>query len=101
MPVNANDPRVKRTWQLLMTAFMELIIFKWLSGEARASVTQEIVDATAHVISWGILGTAVQWSRSPQRRKAEAMARDVLAVVAAGLAPVMETDRGKFFIRRG
>ncbi|KIL39962.1 TetR family transcriptional regulator [Gordoniibacillus kamchatkensis] len=65
------------------------LLFRWLSEESSASASQEIVETTALVISWGILGTAVQWSRSSQSRTKEAMVRDVLEVVAAGLAPVM------------
>lgn len=62
---------------------------KWLTEVAEATVSKEAVDATALVTSWGIFGSAVQWSRSPQNRTPQEMARDILDVVAAGLAPVI------------
>lgn len=65
-------------------------LFAWLSEEARTPISQKAVEPTALFISWGILGTAIQWSRSPHNRSAEAMVREVLGVVAAGLAPVLE-----------
>lgn len=44
------------------------------------------MEATTLVISWGIFGLAMQWSRSPQNRTAEEIVLDVLVV--AGLGPV-------------
>lgn len=76
-------------FEIAMQKELYQLLFTWLSEESSVSVPQEIVETTAHVISWGILGTAVQWSRGPQHRTAEAMVQDVLVVVAAGLAPVM------------
>ncbi|CAG7651888.1 TetR/AcrR family transcriptional regulator [Paenibacillus allorhizosphaerae] len=66
------------------------LLFTWLSVEARTPVSKKVVEPTALVISWGILGTAIHWSRNPQNRSADAMVREVLVVVAAGLAPVLE-----------
>ncbi|MCH5585630.1 TetR/AcrR family transcriptional regulator [Shimazuella sp. AN120528] len=75
--------------EIAMQKELYQILFKWLSEDSNTSASQEIVETTALVISWGILGSAVQWSRNPQNRTVEAMVRDVLVVVAAGLAPVM------------
>jgi AcrR family transcriptional regulator len=83
------DSQFEPLFEIAMQKELYQLLFKWLSEESNTPVSQEIVEATALVISWGIFGSAVQWSRSPQNRTAEAMARDVLVVVAAGLAPVM------------
>lgn len=76
-------------FEIAMQKELYQLLIAWLSEESNASVSQEVVETTALVISWGILGTAVQWSRGPRDRTAEAMVREVLVVVAAGLAPVM------------
>ncbi|MDP4097958.1 TetR/AcrR family transcriptional regulator [Paenibacillus sp. P96] len=65
------------------------LLFTWLSEQAEPFVSRETVETTALIASWGIFGAAVEWSRHPQYRSAEDMARDVLVVVAAGLAPVL------------
>jgi AcrR family transcriptional regulator len=83
------DSQFEPLFEIAMQKELYQLLFKWLSEESNTPVSQEIVEATAIVISWGIFGSAVQWSRSPQNRTAEAMVRDVLVVVAAGLAPVM------------
>jgi len=68
------------------------LLLRWLREESNASASQETVEATALVVSWGIFGAAVQWSRDPRNRKAEAMVQEVLAVAAAGLAPVLASS---------
>jgi AcrR family transcriptional regulator len=83
------DSQFEPLFEIAMQKELYQLLFKWLSEESNTPVSQEIVEATALVISWGIFGSAVQWSRSPQNRTAEAMVREVLVVVAAGLAPVM------------
>jgi AcrR family transcriptional regulator len=83
------DSQFEPLFEIAMQKELYQLLFKWLSEESNTPVSQEIVEATAIVISWGIFGAAVQWSRSPQNRMAEVMVRDVLVVVAAGLAPVM------------
>ncbi|WP_240763020.1 TetR family transcriptional regulator [Paenibacillus thalictri] len=76
-------------FEIAMQKELYQLLLKWLIEESNGSVSRELVESTALVISWGILGTAVQWSRNPQNRRAEDMVRDVLVIVAAGLAPVM------------
>jgi AcrR family transcriptional regulator len=83
------DSQFEPLFEIAMQKELYQLLFKWLSEESNTPVSQEIVEATALVISWGIFGSAVQWSRSPQNHTAEAMVREVLVVVAAGLAPVM------------
>jgi AcrR family transcriptional regulator len=83
------DSQFEPLFEIAMQKELYQLLLKWLNEESNASVSQEIVEATALVISWGIFGAAVQWSRNPQDRTLEMMVRDVLVVVAAGLAPVM------------
>lgn len=65
------------------------LLFKWLRNVSSPDVTNELLDATAVCVSWSIFGAALQWSRTPGDRQAESVARDVMVVVAAGLAPVL------------
>lgn len=76
-------------FEIAMQKELYHLLLEWLSKEKITSASQEIVETTALVISWGIFGAAVQWSRNPQNHTSEMMVRDVLVVVAAGLAPVM------------
>ncbi|WP_276355966.1 TetR family transcriptional regulator [Cohnella caldifontis] len=76
-------------FEIAMQKELYRLLFEWLKDRSDASVPRTTVETTALVMSWGILGSAVQWSRSPQNRTAEEMAGEVLAVAAAGLAPVM------------
>jgi AcrR family transcriptional regulator len=83
------DSQFEPLFEIAMQKELYQLLFKWLSGEPNSSVSQETVEATALVVSWGIFGAGVQWSRNPQNRTAEAVVREVLVVVAAGLEPVM------------
>ncbi|MEC0269258.1 TetR/AcrR family transcriptional regulator [Paenibacillus anseongense] len=85
----SEDRQFEPLFEIAMQKELYQLLFEWLSEEAESKVSLEIVQATSLVTSWGIFGSAVQWSRDPQNRTAEAMVQDVLVVVAAGLAPVM------------
>lgn len=49
----------------------------------------EAIETTAQAISWAIFGSAVQWSRGDQSISKEVIAHHVLAIVIAGLSPVV------------
>ncbi|MFD0698999.1 TetR/AcrR family transcriptional regulator [Paenibacillus sp. GCM10027628] len=88
MTMTPANSQYEPLFEIAMQKELYQLLFNWLSAESKPPVSQDIVRATALVISWGIFGSAVQWSRSPQNRTSEEMVRDVLVVVAAGLAPV-------------
>lgn len=83
------DSQFEPLFEIAMQKELYHLLTKWLTEVAEKTISKETVEATALVMSWGIFGSAVQWSRSTQNRTAQEMARDVLEVVAAGLAPVM------------
>lgn len=85
----SEDRQFEPLFEIAMQKELYQRLFEWLSEESESKVSLEIVQATSLVTSWGIFGSALQWSRDPQNRTAEAMVQDVLVVVAAGLAPVM------------
>lgn len=69
---------------------VERLLLRWLreKGEMQASNAESMIETKAEVISWGIFGSAVQWSRNPRQRTAEAMTREVLVVATTVLEPV-------------
>ena len=87
--MTSEDRQFEPLFEIAMQKELYQLLLEWLSKESNSRVSQEIVEATALVTSWGIFGSAMEWSRGPQNRTAEAMVQDILVVVAAGLAPVM------------
>ncbi|NOU68906.1 TetR family transcriptional regulator [Paenibacillus sp. LMG 31461] len=85
----SEDRQFEPLFEIAMQKELYQLLFEWLHAESESKVSVEIVQATSLVTSWGIFGSAVEWSRNPQNRTAEAMVQDVLMVVAAGLAPVL------------
>jgi len=66
------------------------VLLRWLNqAPSSVPICQETVETTAQVISWAIFGPAVQWSRGDQTITKDVMVQHVLAVVIAGLSPVV------------
>lgn len=82
------DRQYETLFELVMQKELYDLLFAWLSEQAEPSVSRKTVETTALIASWGIFGSAMEWSRDPQQSPAEDRVREVLVVVAAGLAPV-------------
>ncbi|MNO63855.1 DNA-binding transcriptional regulator EnvR [compost metagenome] len=82
------DRQYETLFELVMQKELYDLLFAWLSEQAEPSVSVKTVETTARIASWGIFGSAMEWSRHPQQSSAEDTVKDVLVVVAAGLAPV-------------
>ncbi len=66
------------------------LLLRWIKQVPSAlPLPEETIATTAQAISWAIFGPAAQWSRGDQSIPKEVMAHDVLAVVVAGLSPVV------------
>lgn len=50
----------------------------------------EKLEAAALVISWGMFGTVLLWSRNPQDHSVETMFEEVIEVLSVNLAPFWE-----------
>ncbi|MGO4109653.1 TetR/AcrR family transcriptional regulator [Paenibacillus sp. YAF4_2] len=83
------DNQFEPLFEIAMHKELKQLLLRWLKDEHHASISEEMLETTALVISWGIFGTALQWSRNPQRRSVSLMVREVVEVVAAAVAPVM------------
>ncbi|QGQ96176.1 TetR/AcrR family transcriptional regulator [Paenibacillus psychroresistens] len=84
------DKQIEPMFEIAMQKEVHQLLLKWLREEAVTSVSQERLEATALVISWGIFGSALQWSRNTQGRTVETMVKEVMGVIAASLVPVLE-----------
>ncbi|SFC67089.1 transcriptional regulator, TetR family [Bacillus sp. OV322] len=84
------DLQYEPLFETAMQQELNRLLLDWLTEESNATASPEIVEATALVTSWGIFGSAVQWSRNPGDRAMETRIQDVLVVVAAGLEPVLQ-----------
>lgn len=66
------------------------LLLRWLKqAPSEIPLPEETIETTAQVISWAIFGPAAQWSRGNQSISKEVMAQHVLAIVVAGLSPVV------------
>ncbi len=66
------------------------LLLRWLKqAPSEVPLREEVVETTAQVISWAIFGPAAQWCRGDQSISKEVMAHHVLAIVVAGLSPVV------------
>ncbi|GER84477.1 TetR family transcriptional regulator [Thermogemmatispora aurantia] len=66
------------------------VFVRWLNQvPSLVPIGRETVETTAQVISWAIFGPAVQWSRGDRTIAKDVMAQHVLAVVIAGLSPIV------------
>ncbi|MGG4495471.1 TetR/AcrR family transcriptional regulator [Brevibacillus reuszeri] len=62
------------------------LLLQWLTSEPKQSLPQDKLEARALVVSWGIFGSALQWSRDAQVRSLESMVEDVIEVVTINLS---------------
>jgi len=72
------------------------ILLRWLKSEPIRSIPLEKLEATALVVSWGVFGSALQWSRETQIRSLESMVEHVIEVVTVNLDPLWEQETSGF-----
>ena len=66
------------------------LLLRWLQQvPSEIPLPVETIETTAQAISWTIFGPATQWSRGDRSISKEVMAHHVLAIVVAGLSPVV------------
>lgn len=84
------DVQFEPIFEFAIQKEVERLLLQWLREKEgiQASIAEEMIETIAEVISWGIFGSAVQWSRNPRQRAVEAITRDVLAVATTVLEPV-------------
>jgi AcrR family transcriptional regulator len=66
------------------------LLLRWLKqAPSEVPLREEVEETTAQIISWAILGPAMQWSSGDQSISKEIVAHHVLTIVVAGLSPVV------------
>ncbi|UJF32119.1 TetR/AcrR family transcriptional regulator [Paenibacillus hexagrammi] len=70
------------------------LLLHWLKSGSKQSDPQEKLEATALVVSWGIFGSAMQWSREVHSRTLESMVEEVIEVVTVNLGAFWEQATG-------
>ncbi|MCM3626767.1 TetR/AcrR family transcriptional regulator [Paenibacillus glycanilyticus] len=70
------------------------LLLQWLESGPKQNGLQEKREATAVVVSWGIFGSALQWSREIQTHTLESMVEEVIEVVAVNLSAFWEQGTG-------
>jgi len=90
------DKQFEPMFEIAMQKEVHYLLLKWLREENHTMVSKERLEATALVVSWGIFGAALHWSRNPNGQSVDKMVTEVLEVVATNLAPILEfrTDKG-------
>ncbi|MNH83921.1 DNA-binding transcriptional repressor FabR [compost metagenome] len=62
------------------------LLLKWLHEANMQGYSRDKVETKALVVSWGVFGPALQWSRNPQNRSVEWMVEEIIDVIWADLA---------------
>ncbi len=69
---------------------LQEVLLRWLNQvPSSVPIYQETGETAAQIISWAIFGPAVQWSRGDRAITKDVMAQHILAIVIAGLSPVV------------
>ncbi|WP_433944773.1 TetR family transcriptional regulator [Paenibacillus sp. SN-8-1] len=59
------------------------LLLKWLHEANKQGYSRDKVETKALVVSWGVFGSALQWSRNPQDRSVEWMVEAIMEVIWA------------------
>lgn len=85
-----SNRQFEQIYEIVIQREIYALLLRWLKqAPAALSLPEETIETTAQAISWAIFGPAAQWSRGDQNISQEVVARHVLAVVVAGLSPVV------------
>jgi AcrR family transcriptional regulator len=85
-----SDQHLEPLFEIALQQELYELLLRWLKQvPSEIPLPEETIETTAQIISWAIFGPATQWSRGNQSIAKEVMAHHVLAVVIAGLSPVV------------
>lgn len=81
--VTPGDKQFEPILEKAMQKEIYRLLLQWLKLESTQSFSQDKLEARALVVSWGIFGSALQWSRDAQARSMESMVAVVIEVVTS------------------
>lgn len=85
--ITPGDKQFEPMFEIAMQKELYRLLLKWIKEEAGQGCSQEKLEATALVVSWGVFGSALQWSQNTQDRPEEKMVLDVMEIITVNLAP--------------
>ncbi|MGF7032241.1 AcrR family transcriptional regulator [Paenibacillus mucilaginosus] len=68
------------------------LLLQWLNSKPNQCLPQEKLEALALVVSWGVFGSALQWSRDTKVRSLESIVEDVMEVVTVNMGTFWEQE---------
>ncbi|GIP29016.1 TetR/AcrR family transcriptional regulator [Paenibacillus sp. J23TS9] len=84
------DKQFEAMFENAMHQDLQRLLLKRINEVDIQGFSQEKLEAMALVISWGIFGSALQWSRNPHDSSMETMFDEVIEVISVNLAPFWE-----------
>lgn len=84
------DKQFEAMFENAMRQDLHRLLLKRVNEMDTQGFSQEKLEAAALIISWGIFGSALQWSRNTQDRSVETMFEEVIEVISVNLAPFWE-----------
>lgn len=85
-----SNRQFEQIYEIAIQQELYVLLLRWLK-QTPSEIPRpvETIETTMQAISWAIFGPAAQWSHGDQYISKEVMAHHVLAVVVAGLSPVV------------
>lgn len=62
------------------------LLLKWLHEMNQQGISRDKVETKALIVSWGVFGSALQWSRNLQNRSVQWIIEEVIEVIWADIA---------------
>lgn len=90
--ITPGDKQFEPMFEIAMQKELYRILLNWIKEKPVQGYTQEKLETVALVVSWGLFGPALQWSRNTQDRSEEMMVRDVMEMILVNLAPFLQID---------
>jgi len=84
--VTPGDKQFEPLLENAMQKVLYRLLLQWLQSGPKRSGSQQKPEAIALVVSWGIFGSALQWSREVQAQTLESMVEEVIEVVTVNLS---------------
>jgi AcrR family transcriptional regulator len=85
-----SNRQFEQVYEIAIQQELYVLLLRWFKQTPSEMLRPvETIETTMQAISWAIFGPAAQWSRGDQNISKEVMAHHVLAVVVAGLSPVV------------
>jgi len=83
--ITPGDKQFEPMFEKAMQMELYRLLLQWMKDMAGQDDLQDKWETTALVVSWGVFGSALQWSRNTQAGSEESMVQDVLEIISVHL----------------